>query len=461
MTAVKNALAQLPPMLHATVQTVADKTVHVNMPLAVCVVGEFSTGKSSLINALLGDALLPTAREETTALPTFIEYAPELHRDLISTDGTTIAITQEQFSQYTVAAPENALCSVLHYPAVWLNDLTLIDLPGLGSQSQRHSDYTHAQVSAADAIIYLLSSRGTTQGDLKLLRLIKQYGKHVIIAVAQWDKIEESIKEGEQAPDLREWQYRIAEETGLDLALIGVSKYGHGRDAIIDFLQTTKQGVAAIREKRFQAELVPLLNNALGKLQDEQAVYSATSVEQQQALQHELLSQRQALLEIKSDVYERSNVDQAQLEQQAQQLASDHRAGLTEKLRDFSVVRQNEEWQVFTDFAYQQLQAEVIATADGLKALSTHYGQLPIPGIDVKKFNLHLPLPEPIELDAFINISRLSALQADLEQKEQSAENDRAIVHALSAVDTGDSLQQLSELRAERDHIARQELPRS
>ena len=72
MTVVKNTLAQLPSMLHAAVQTVADKTVHVNMPLAVCVVGEFSTGKSSLINALLGGALLPTAREETTALPTFI-----------------------------------------------------------------------------------------------------------------------------------------------------------------------------------------------------------------------------------------------------------------------------------------------------------------------------------------------------------------------------------------------------
>jgi predicted GTPase len=461
MTDVKNALAQLPPMLHAAVQVVADKTVQVNMPLAVCVVGEFSTGKSSLINALLGDALLPTAREETTALPTFIEYSPELHRDLISADGTTSAITQEQFSQYTVVAPENALCSVLHYPAVWLKDLTLIDLPGLGSQSQRHSDYTHAQVSAADAIIYLLSSRGTTQGDLKLLRLIKQYGKHVIIAVAQWDKIEESIKEGEQAPDLQEWQARIAEETELNLALIGVSKYGHGRDAIIDFLQTTKQGVAAIREKRFQAELVPLLNNALGKLQDEQAVYSAASVEQQQALQHELLSQRQALLKIKSDVYERSNVDQSELEQQAQQLASDHRTGLTVRLRDFAVVRQNEEWQVFTDFAYQQLQGEVIATADGLKALSTHYGQLPIPAIDVKKFNLHLPSPEPIELDAFVNISRLSALQADLEQKEHNADNDRAIVQALSAINTGDSLQQLSELQAERDHIARQELPRT
>ncbi len=297
MNSVEIMIGKLPEALHPKVEAIAERTIHVNKPLNVCFVGEFSTGKSSLINALLGESLLPTAHEETTALPTFIEYASELRVELVKVDGTVAPITQEQFSNYTVVAPENALCSILHYPAIWLNNLTLIDLPGLGSQSQRHSDYTHAQISAADAIIYLLSSRGTTQGDLKLLRLIKQYGKYLTITVAQWDKIEESIKEGEQAPDLKEWQACIAQETGLDLPLIGVSKYGHGRDAIIDFLQKTKQLICEIREKRFQAELIPLLNNALGTINAEQEICSANSSEQQQILNNELLKQRQALLQ--------------------------------------------------------------------------------------------------------------------------------------------------------------------
>lgn len=461
MNSVKMLIQQLPKILHPEVETIAKRTIHLNKSLTVCIVGEFSTGKSSLINSLLGESLLPTAREETTALPTFIEYAPELRIELLNNDGTIMPITQAQFSNYTVAAPENALCSLLHYPVTWLSGLTLIDLPGLGSQSQRHSNYTHAQISAADAIIYLLSPRGTTQGDLKLLRLIKQYGKYLTVTVAQWDSIEESIREGEQAPDLTEWQAHIAQETGLDLALIGVSKYGHGRDAIISFLQTTKQCVSEIREKRFQAELVPLLNNALGKIHDEQAICSANSAKQQQTLHNALLSQRQTLLEIKSNLYARSNDDQAQLEQQVQQLANRQRETLIDKLCNLPIATKAEDWQIVTDSAYQQLQTHVILMADGLQALSSNYGQLQMPDVTVKKFNLNLPSPEPIELDNFINTSRLSTLQAELEQKEQTAENDRAIIQALGNINTEDLVQRLSELRTERANITKQELPRT
>lgn len=461
MNTVQTMLEQLPASLHPEIEAIANNTLHTQTPLRVCVVGEFSTGKSSLINTLLGEILLPTAREETTALPTFIEYSPELRVELVNTDGLTSLITQEQFSEYTVTAPDNALCSILHYPAQWLNGLTLIDLPGLGSQSQRHSDYTHAQISAADTIIYLLSARGTTQGDLKLLRLIKQYGKHLMIAVAQWDSIEQSIQDGEHAPDLIEWQAQIAQETGVDLALIGVSKYGHGRDAVISFLQQTKQCVQTIREQRFYAELIPLLNNAVGYLAGEQAVCAANSVEENQALHTELLSQRQALLTIKSDLYERSNQDQTQLEQQAQQLIDQHREQLNSVLINLPVIRQTDDWQTLTESAYQHLQTQVLATADDLKNLSATYGQLNLPDIDIKQFNLRLPPPETIELDDFIDTSRLAVLQAELEYKQQMAENDLAKVNALPVVNIEDTSQQLRELRAERTSIVQQELPRT
>jgi predicted GTPase/type II secretory pathway pseudopilin PulG len=460
MNTLQVLLEKLPTYLHPEVQAIADNTLHAQNSLQVCLVGEFSTGKSSLINALLGEALLPTAREETTALPTFINYAPELQFELINTDGTNTAISQTQFAQYTVAAPDNALCSLLRYPAEWLTGLTLIDLPGLGSQSQRHSDYTHAQISAADTIIYLLSPRGASQGDLNLLRLIKQYGKHLMIAVAQWDSIEQSVQEGEQAPDLIEWQAKIAQETGVDLELIGVSKYGHRRDTVINFLQDTKQRVQSIREQRFYAELEPLLNNCLGALKSEQTVCAASGAEETQALHTELLNQRQTLLGIKSDLYERSNQDQNQLEQHAEQITSQHRTQLTTVLNDLSPAVQMDDWQVFTESAYQHLKSQVLATTDDLKALSGHYGQLNLPDVDIQQFNLRLPPPAVIELDNFLDSSRLSVLQAELEQKQQSADSELAKINGLPVVNVENTLQQISELRAERNAIAQQELPR-
>jgi ribosome biogenesis GTPase A len=461
MNLEQTLLEKLPTALQAEVENIANKTINLPTPLRVCVVGEFSTGKSSLINALLGEILLPTAREETTALPTFIEYAPELQLELVNTEAASTSITQEQFSQYTVSAPDNALYTVLRYPTQWLNGLTLIDLPGLGSQSQRHSDYTHAQISAADAILYLLSARGATQGDLKLLRLIKQYGKHLMITVAQWDSIEQSIQEGEHAPDLIEWQAQIAEETGVDLALSGVSKYGHGRDVIIAFLQQTKQNLQDIREQRFQAELVPLLTNTLGQLNTQQSICTANSIEENQNLHTELLKQRQTLLTIKTDLYSRSNQDQSQLEQQAQQLTSQHRQQLNTTLNDLTMMPHTDQWQALTESAYQQLQRQVFATADNLKNLSTTYGQLNLPDIDIQQFNLRLPTPATIELNSFIDTSRLSALQAKLEQKQQSANTELSKINDLQRSSINDTLQQLNELRAERISIAQQELPRT
>lgn len=45
--------------------------------IRLVVLGEFSRGKSSLVNALLGIELLPTAVQATTAINTFVRMLPE------------------------------------------------------------------------------------------------------------------------------------------------------------------------------------------------------------------------------------------------------------------------------------------------------------------------------------------------------------------------------------------------
>jgi GTPase SAR1 family protein len=451
---------QLPVQWHADVKQIADKTIHLQTPLRVCIVGEFSSGKSSLINALLGENLLPSAREETTALPTFIEYAPTKRFELVNTDGTVSPLSADEFSRFTVVAPENALCSILKYPAKWLEGLSLIDLPGLGSQSQRHGEYTLAQISATDAIIYLLSPRGATQGDLKTLRIIKNYGKQVIIGVSQWDTIEESIAEGEHAPDLIDWQTQIFRETQLNLPLIGVSKFGHGRETVIDFLQDTKTNLNVIREQRFRAELIPLLTNALGQLENEQVVCASKNSEEIQKLHTELLNQKETLLSLKSELYGRSDADQAQLEQKSLQLLATQRQKLVENLDGVLVKTQLNDWQLANDSAHDLLQNHVVLAAQNLKDLSSEYGRLDLPEVEIKKFNLHLSPPEPIELDNFIDNSRLLDLQQKLANEQRNAETKKAQIEAMPEVQLDSSEQKIKSLYAERHAITSQELPR-
>ena len=44
----------------------------------LAVLGQFKRGKSTLLNAFLGESLLPTSVVPLTAIPTFLQYGPEL-----------------------------------------------------------------------------------------------------------------------------------------------------------------------------------------------------------------------------------------------------------------------------------------------------------------------------------------------------------------------------------------------
>ena len=66
--------SRLPEHWQAALDELAASTLQAATPLWLTLVGGFSVGKSSLLNTLLGEPLLFTAKEETTALPTFLEY---------------------------------------------------------------------------------------------------------------------------------------------------------------------------------------------------------------------------------------------------------------------------------------------------------------------------------------------------------------------------------------------------
>ena len=99
--------------------TAEDGWQQLNSPekkLKMALVGAFSVGKSSLLNALLGDRWLYTAQEEATALPTLIQYAEEQEISLINIDNSSTEIDFERFSQVTVNAPHDAQYVMLNLP---------------------------------------------------------------------------------------------------------------------------------------------------------------------------------------------------------------------------------------------------------------------------------------------------------------------------------------------------------
>ena len=148
----------------------------------IAVVGEFSSGKSTFINAILGKDVLSHASRETTAVLTQIVNVPAGDRRVGTglvrrRDGTQQTIRMEELREYTTtmskahAVAEEIAGVEIYTPLLHAErPLMLIDTPGLNGVASGHLDQTIRVVQEAHACIYLLQQRGMTKEDRTFLR---------------------------------------------------------------------------------------------------------------------------------------------------------------------------------------------------------------------------------------------------------------------------------------------------
>ena len=127
------------------------------------VAGQFKRGKSTFINALLGDDLLPTAIIPVTSIITEIRYGESLRINVIFNDGSEKEISTEQLAQYVAEKnnPRNTkdvkIVEIFHPSSYLKNNIRLIDTPGVASIHSHNTDVTYSYLPNADAAIFLVS----------------------------------------------------------------------------------------------------------------------------------------------------------------------------------------------------------------------------------------------------------------------------------------------------------------
>ncbi|MDQ1909061.1 dynamin family protein [Paenibacillus sp. GD4] len=161
------------------------------------VVGEFSRGKSTFVNGLLGRRLLPSSPSPTTTVLSKLKFAAEPYYCLHYRDGRpSEKITEEQF-QNIVAPVEpdtddsgavlererrmEQLGEIAHaeigYPtAICQGGVELIDTPGTNDLDAAREEITYNFIPSADAAIIVLSGRQQlTETEMSFLkdRLLK------------------------------------------------------------------------------------------------------------------------------------------------------------------------------------------------------------------------------------------------------------------------------------------------
>jgi small GTP-binding protein len=133
------------------------------------IVGEFNSGKSAFINALLGDRFLPEGVTPTTAQIYILRFGDAQERD----------VTEEGVMTVT-------------YPADFLREINIVDTPGTNAIIRRHEQLTRDFVPRSDLVIFVTSAdRPFTESEREFLERIREWGKKVIILLNKVDLLEE------------------------------------------------------------------------------------------------------------------------------------------------------------------------------------------------------------------------------------------------------------------------------
>lgn len=133
------------------------------------VVGEFNAGKSSFVNALLEDAVLPEGVTPTT-------------------DRIYVLVHGERGEQQATADPFVVRLSV---PIAALEGVALVDTPGTNAIVRQHQVLTEGFLPRADLLLFLTSAdRPFTESERQFLALAARWGRSVVMVVNKADLLE-------------------------------------------------------------------------------------------------------------------------------------------------------------------------------------------------------------------------------------------------------------------------------
>jgi GTPase SAR1 family protein len=167
------------------------------------VLGQFKRGKTTLINALLGAEILPTAIVPLTSIATILKHDEVLKINVYFNDGRVTEINPDNLSEYVTEKgnPKNEKDVqevVITYPSPYLKDgVRLIDTPGVGSIYQHNTDIAYQYLPKSDAALFLLSvDQPVSKAELDFLKDVREYSNKIFFLQNKADYVDaEDLKE--------------------------------------------------------------------------------------------------------------------------------------------------------------------------------------------------------------------------------------------------------------------------
>jgi small GTP-binding protein len=155
------------------------------------IAGEFNSGKSSFINALLGDRVLPEGVTPTTDRINILRHGATVSEHLV----------------------EAYLLERTH-PADVLREINIVDTPGTNAIIRRHEELTRDFVPRSDLVLFVTSAdRPFTESEREFLEQIREWGKKIVFIVNKVDILARDEDRAEVLRYVRENAASLLNET--------------------------------------------------------------------------------------------------------------------------------------------------------------------------------------------------------------------------------------------------------
>lgn len=147
---------------------VSESIRHLKELFLLVVVGEFNSGKSAFINALLGESILEEGVVPTTTRIQVLKHGAAIEESAV--DESTLTVTA---------------------PAEILREIHIVDTPGTNAIDRHHETITRDFIPRADLVLFVTSAdRPFTESERSFLEAIRQWGKKIVFVLNKIDILE-------------------------------------------------------------------------------------------------------------------------------------------------------------------------------------------------------------------------------------------------------------------------------
>lgn len=237
------------------VEAVQAKTTNANvcMPL----IGKFSSGKSALLNGILGyEDLLKVDIAPETAVPTEISYAEESRITVVRNDGSQYEVEPEDYEdlQLDASTTRSLRLELANDMLREIPDLMLVDMPGFESGIEVHNRAIDGYVSRSLAylIAFPADNMVLSRSMSNFLLELCQHDMPICVVITKCDKCNSEFDETFNA--LKSGLRKLMGDR--EISFCRTSRDQNELDELKNYLRAIQQQSQSILEKSFRSQVL-------------------------------------------------------------------------------------------------------------------------------------------------------------------------------------------------------------